>query len=358
MYNPPHMKDKQTNYIFDFNPTNPYAYEWALLLAKYDFNVVYIHQSTPFKRKNTRSLTVFEWNKLSFRDLNFRGTSIFFLPWLPARSYFFKFILFWLILRFPRIAWVDHTPNLGRTKEGVVINSFRKIKSTKLLRVTHSGVPSGPANSNNFVVPHPIFFNYANIFGFESKHYNCKDKIIFFGRINKQKGADLLPELVRILNFKLHAQNRKINFAIIGTGDPETLDYLKKEFKKNTLSNINLKLPTTGQLTGDYALLYELANSVCVIAPYRDIAASSTASLAIALCKTVLFFGDRKPPGLSEYPLTKFAKSINGNLEKFADEIILNLDSYQTLEKNEIDNLEQECVRAFTTLIKFQRNKN
>jgi len=348
------MIDKQTNYIIDFNPTNPYAYEWALLLAKYNFNVVYIHQPTPFIRKNTSTLTVLDWKKLSLRDFNFRGTSIFFLPWLPARSYFFRFILFWVILRFPRIAWVDHTPNMGRTKEGVVINNLRKIKNTKLLRVTHYGVPSGTANSNNFVVNHPIFFNYANIFGFESKHYNCQDKIIFFGRINIQKGADLLPELIRILNSKLHAQNRKIDFAIIGTADPGTLDYLTNEFKKNTLSNIDLKVQITGQFIGDYTLLNELANSVCVVAPYRDVAASSTASLAIALCKTVLFFGDRKPPGLGEYPLTKFAKSFGGNLETFADEIILNLDSYQTLEKNEIEKIEQECVRDFVTLIKFK----
>lgn len=345
--------DKQTNYVFDFNPTNPYAYEWALLLAKYNFRVIYIHQPTPFIRKKTSTLSVLEWDKLSLRDLNFRGTSIFFLPWLPARAYFFKFILFWVILRFPRIAWVDHTPNMGRTKEGLVINNFRKIKNTKLLRVTHSGVPSGIANSNNSVVNHPIFFNYSKVFGFESKHYNCKNKIIFFGRINRQKGADLLPELARILNSKLHSQNRKIDFVIIGGGDPKTLDYLKNEFEDNSFSNINLNLQTAGQLIGDFDLLNELASSVCVVAPYRDVAASSTASLAIALWKTVLFFGDRKPPGLSEYPLTKFAKSFNGNLDKFADEIILNLDSHETLEKSEIDKLEQECVQDFITLIKF-----
>lgn len=67
------------------------------------------------------------------------------------------------------------------------------------------------------VIPHGIFDNYKQVYRQENKHIYDKDKVnfLFFGRITKYKGLDILAEAYK----KLSNEFDNVSLTIVGNGD-------------------------------------------------------------------------------------------------------------------------------------------
>jgi glycosyltransferase involved in cell wall biosynthesis len=341
-------------FILDFNTTNPIGFEWACLLTKSGRDIEYVHKNklaipafSPFKLKETK------WNDFSSKHISKNSKNIVFLPWLPPRKEFFKFSKTMYHLRVHRILWLDHNPTIERSVSGVALQFLRKTKNKKFIRIVHESVKDLFERSKINILPHPIFFNYISDRILNKVNVNKVPSILYFGRICRQKGADLLPEILSNLDNFLNLEKIKLEFTIIGQIDslePELFNALKDL----NLNSIALKLKVSSSLIPEQELLNELIQCDLVFAPYRDITESGTASLALALSKPVFFVSSSIPNSLNNPGIRELVSRCDLNSNFIPDLVKAVTRKNKELDKNLIADLQSQYISSFTRLLDFQ----
>ena len=104
--------------------------------------------------------------------------------------------------------------------------------------------------NNNFIIP-----NGVNLNRFKKKIFKENDerkKIIFFGRIHKKKGINILLESINSLPPTFFD---KFKFEITGPGEKEYVAFIKQKIKDMSLNEkVHLKEPIFKELKIDYLL--------------------------------------------------------------------------------------------------------
>jgi glycosyltransferase involved in cell wall biosynthesis len=341
-------------FILDFNTTNPIGFEWACLLTKSGRDIEYVYKNKSAITANSPpKLRETKWNDFSSKYIFKNSKNIIFLPWLPPRKEFFKLLKTVYQLRAQSILWLDHNPTTYRFASGVVLQFLRKTENKKFIRIVHESVKDLFESSKISILPHPIFFNYASDRILNKVNINKVSNILYFGRICRQKGADLLPEILSNLDNFLYLEKIKLEFTVIGQIDslqPELLNALKDL----NLNSIDLKLKVSSTQIPEQELLNELNRCDLVFAPYRNITESGTASLALALSKPVFFVSSSIPSSLDHPSIRELVSRFDLNSNFIPDLVKAVTRKNKELDKNLIADFQSQYVSSFNKLLDFQ----
>jgi glycosyltransferase involved in cell wall biosynthesis len=341
-------------FILDFNNTNPIGFEWACLLTKSGRDIEYVYKNkSVMPTYNAFKLKEIMWKNFSSKHLFKHSKNIIFLPWMPPRKEFFRLLLTVYQLRAHNILWLDHNPISQRAKNGIVLKFLRKTKNKKFIRIVHGGVKDKFRNNNTYVLPHPIFFNYVSTRILNKTNVNTIPSILYFGRICRQKGADLLPDILSNLDNFLNLKKTKIKFTVIGQIDalePELFNVLKDL----NLNSIDFRLKVNSTLIPEQELLNELIQCDLVFAPYRSITESGTASLALALSKPVFFVSSSIPTSLDHPSTRELVARFDPDSNFITDLVEAVTKKNKKLDKNLIADFESQYISSFDRVLDFQ----
>lgn len=104
------------------------------------------------------------------------------------------------------------------------------------------------------------------------EHKNPINDILFFGRIEKYKGINILIDALKLLNYKYKC-------VIVGKGNIDAIC-------KSSINNDNIIIKN--EYISDYDLAKEIANSKVVVLPYLDATGSMTIGLSFCYGKPVI----------------------------------------------------------------------
>ncbi len=334
--------------LFDFNPINPLGFEWAHILSKSNNLLTYIYNDDFDQIRPTQTLSQIPWS--SFRTKHINQEIILFLPWFPRRIYFIKLIFFWLLNRFPRIIWIDH--NFGQTRDnsGLVLFFLRKFKSKRFIRTIHSSY-SGNLSLGGLL--HPIFFNYVEYLKpLLNKNFDLRSaQIILFGRINSQKGIDMIPEITERLAESMRSINKVIKIIIVGTSRMY-LDPILAEIDALDCPFVVVERKISSSPISELDLAAQIYESNLVIAPYRELTASATVSLAIAFDKPVILMGETYPDGIDSAKIKEFIFLAQNSITKFTNLIVNNLQFDQQIDPAQKIAIESSCLDSLLACLK------
>lgn len=278
--------------IYNFDAINPLAHEWAHILADRNIEVTLVNhrRSINCQREDLEILQLNDFNP----TLSDRYEFIL-LPWLPSRRNLVHFLVHWLKLGFPNTLWIDHNPVNGRDKEGLILKILRRENLKKFFRLIHGTNHLDPLGLKSLNIPHPIFLS-----AFENSKAPIKNQptaslnLAFIGRLDEQKGLEELPKLTRMIS---EATRVSINWIIAGNNPnlnkvTETIEDLKR------IPNVSVESHVYGKNCPDYFIEYALLKADFMIAPYLQVTASGSISLAIALNTETISLGERYPLGV------------------------------------------------------------
>lgn len=139
-----------------------------------------------------------------------------------------------------KIIFTVHDVIQHKGEESLLADTLRKItlrQSDKVIILSESLreklVKQGVERSKIFVIPHANFTYYGEEFDIGTKKYDY-NRILFFGRINKYKGLDVLLEAMK----KIVEINPNLVLNIVGNGDISEYHEDFKLLEKNLELNV------------------------------------------------------------------------------------------------------------------------
>lgn len=337
--------------IYNFDSVNPLAHEWAHLLDECRVNVTLVNHRKTIDCQS-ESISV---NSIKFFKPECKGQfDVIFLPWIPSREYLVKFYMDWIKCGFPPIVWIDHNPIKGRDREGMILKFLRKSPSNRIIRVVHgTNSLSGHDNQSVYFL-HPIYLNaFENIDCEPVKYPADQLNLSFIGRLDEQKGFFELPRYAELIS---KGTETPINWIIAGNNHNLARVQVVIDALRN-LPNVSVEAHIYGKKCPDEFIMKAITSSDFLLAPYRQITASGTIALAIALGTEVISIGNSIPTGLEEF----FEESLHfindDNLVEFVQEKLIEkkeskiqIESKRT---NYVRKYNEMCAERFLTFIEL-----
>jgi hypothetical protein len=302
--------------IYNFDAVNPLAHEWAHILADRNLNVTLVNH-----RKSIdctyESIKILEIN--DFQPKFSDRYEFIFLPWLPPRKTINKFLIDWMKMGFPYIFWIDHNPVRNRDKVGILLRILRKRKIMRVMRLTHGKNSFESLKINEMYFPHPIFLNaFENTETLDASTSKADLNLAFVGRLDKQKGLSKLPHLTRLIS---EGTGTSIKWIIAGNNPnmcavEETIKELEE------IPRVSIESYIYGKKCPDHFIKHALSESDFMIAPYLQVTASGTISLAIALDTETISLSEKYPLGLDLFKDKSIHCLSEGNLVSFINKSI------------------------------------
>ena len=281
--------------IYNFDSVNPLAHEWAHILVDHQVNVTLVNHREAIE---CQSKNILVRSIASFQPKYKGEFDALFLPWIPSRRYFLKFLIDWARCGFSPIIWIDHNPIKGRDREGLILKILRRSFSSRIIKVIHGDNLLSRHQSVHVYFPHPIFMNaFENTFCEHRKKSKTQLNLAFIGRLDEQKGFFELPRFAESISNGIDIPT---NWIIAGNNQnlikvQEVIDDLKR------LPNVSVEAHTYGKKCPDEFIMLALKSSDFLLAPYKQVTASGTISLAIALGTEVISIGNSVPIGLEPF---------------------------------------------------------
>ena len=281
--------------LYNFDAVNPLAHEWAHILSDQKLSVSLV---------NHRQSINCTYERIEIRQMNeFRPKfgdryDFIFLPWLPPRKTLIHFLFDWMKLGFPYVFWIDHNPVRNRDKVGIILRILRKRKIIRVIRLTHGKNSFESLKINEMYFPHPIFLNaFENTEMLDASTSKADLNLAFVGRLDKQKGLSKLPHLTRLIS---EGTGASIKWIIAGNNPNmcEVEDTIK-ELEK--IPRVSIESYIYGKKCPDKFINYALSESDFMIAPYLQVTASGTISLAIAMGTEIISLSESYPLGLDVF---------------------------------------------------------
>jgi len=200
---------------------------------------------------------------------------------------------------------------------------------------------------------HPIFFNYVEYLKLLlGKNFDLRTKqIILFGRINSQKGIDMIPEITAGLAEPMRSINKVIKIIIVGTSKI-SLDPIFAEIDALDCPFVVVERKITSSSIGELDLAAQIYESSLVIAPYRELTASATVSLAIAFDKPVILMGERYPDGIDSAKIKEYIFLTQNSITQFTNLIVNNLQFSQQIDPAQKIAIESSCLDSLIKCLK------
>lgn len=281
--------------IYNFDAINPLAHEWAHILADKRINVTLVNHRTSIECKSSGIKVEFLAEfKPSFRN----HFDLIFLPWIPSRGHLLRFLFDWAKCGFPLIIWIDHNPVLGRDREGLILKILRYVRIKKICRVVHGTNSVDGDKPVEIYFPHPIFVN-----AFENSSYINRVKsekqlnLAFIGRLDEQKGFFDIPRIAESISLKMEIPQ---NWIIAGN-NPDLKAVQKVVDSLQEIPNVSVEAHAYGKKCPDEFIQIALLASHFLLAPYKQITASGTISLAIASGTEIISLSESVPIGLESF---------------------------------------------------------
>lgn len=184
-------------------------------------------------------------------------------------------IYWWLV---KTVSQALHYGKYGRVDDYVILTR----KFTEYM-VKHYGI----AYDHVHVIPHGIFDYYLKNSSDEYYDYDPhKTNYLFFGRIEKYKGVDLLVDAF----LEIHKQNPNTTLTIVGSGNCDV-------FKKKVEGEASITLINRWIDEKEVASYFPENRNVYLVLPYRDATQSGVIPIAMS-CGVVVIASDTG--GLSE----------------------------------------------------------
>lgn len=281
--------------IYNFDAINPLAHEWAHILVDLQSQVTLVNHRESIKCRDKR-ITIFLLD--DFKPSIKSNFDLLFLPWIPSRKYFMRFFKDWIKVGLPEIVWIDHNPVQGRDREGLLLKLLRSSTNLKVRRLVHGTNPLTFSDTNCIYFPHPIFMN-----AFEGSN-RCtvkKDPTVFnfafIGRLDEQKGLFELPRLAEVISKGLSISTK----WIIAGNNPDMDQALQIVESIKELPKVTVEAHIYGKKCPDKIIKNTLEKSHFLIAPYNQVTASGTISLALASNTEIISLSKSVPLGLNDF---------------------------------------------------------
>lgn len=281
--------------IYNFDAINPLAHEWAHILVDLHSQVTLVNHRESIKCQDKR----IKINMLDdFKPSSKSNFDLLFLPWIPSRKYFKRFLKDWIKVGLPEIVWIDHNPVHGRDRQGLLLKFLRSSTNFKVRRLVHGMNSISRSDTKPIYFPHPIFMN---AFEGSNSRTEIKDPKVmnfaFIGRLDKQKGLFELPRLAEMISNGLNISTK----WIIAGNNPDMDEALQIVELIKDLPNVRVESHIYGKKCPDEIIKNTLDKSHFLIAPYNQVTASGTISLALASDTEIISLSKSVPLGLDEF---------------------------------------------------------
>jgi glycosyltransferase involved in cell wall biosynthesis len=281
--------------IYNFDAINPLAHEWAHILVDLQSQVTVVNHRESIKCRDKR-VTIFLLD--DFKPSIKSNFDLLFLPWIPSRKYFMRFFKDWIKLGLPEIVWIDHNPVQGRDRQGLLLKFLRSSTNVKVRRLVHGMNSLSLSDTDPIYFPHPIFIN---AFEGSNSRAGIKDPTVmnfaFIGRLDEQKGLFELPRLAEMISKGLNISTK----WIIAGNNPDMDLALQIAESIRELPNVTVEAHIYGKKCPDQIIKNTLSKSHFLIAPYNQVTASGTISLALASDTEVVSISKSVPLGLGDF---------------------------------------------------------
>ena len=281
--------------IYNFDAVNPLAHEWSHILVEQNMRVTLIDHRESIRCSESRIRLV---PLGSFKARKRDDYDAIFVPWLPSRRYFFKFLIDWIKCGVPQVYWIDHNPILGRDRHGILLQFLRNQRSTRLQRVVHSAITESSAEPKLKTLLHPVFLHaFEDI---PKKDIDKPSEVItfaFIGRLDDQKGFFELPKFAELISNEVSLETKWIV-----AGNNSELDKVQRTVDEiSRIPKVSVEAYIYGKKCPSEYIYKALLSANFLVAPYQQITASGTISLAIACGTEVISLNSSAPLGLEAF---------------------------------------------------------
>lgn len=241
---PPDGSTKFVDQIVRFAPSDiSFRYfSWgAAILGQYD--VVHLHWPEALVRGRYKAVRV--------------ARSVLMMVWL-------------LRLRFSRIAVVRTLHNIephtaGGRFESQLLEALNR-RNDLVVKLNPDTPSSGPAATTLILHGH-----YAEVFSVFPRAPRNPRRVVYFGRVEKYKGVDILLEAFRGI------QDTSLSLRVVGKAAPSYAKSIEMTAGKDSRVSTDLRFIT------DAELVTEVTSSELVVLPYRDMHNSGALLVALSL---------------------------------------------------------------------------
>lgn len=226
-----------------------------------------------------------------------------------------------LLYKIPRIVTL-HDPLPHKGEENIILDKISRIIARRSSRVIilseifkKNVIDMGVDKNIIDVIPHGEFSYYSN----SMKKTDFNNKIIFFGRISKYKGIDVLLEIFKLIK----EGNKDAELLIVGSGDITEYKELIEQCKDVTVVN---------RWINDSEVEHFFSQADILAIPYIDASQSGVIPLAYGFAMPVVAFRVGGIPEQITDGETGFLVEPT-NIIEFANKCVYLLDNPNVIEK-------------------------